>query len=361
MTVSSDRTLSGLSSLFLDSLRFMAALIVLITHARAIWFPEGELDQVPSNLSHGAVVVFFVLSGFVIAHTTTHSNRGPAAYAIARLSRLYSVFLPAMIITTICFLTLKSINPGIFNQYNQDQSGFRFLISVFFCNEIWFFSSAPLINGPIWSLSHEFWFYMIFGSIYYKRKGVKGLLIPAIMCVIAGPKILMLMFMWMLGWLVYQLPRPSITLSYTVTLIVCLLVAAGLTIFYLPSWPNYVNTTRLHWADKFLSDFLVSLIIAFIFYLLPNGDLIKIPDKIVSICRKISDLTFPIYVLHFPLLVMSRALLTGIDQPYSQFIISLISVFTICTVLGFFLESKRRIWDDLFKRIFNVLSIHSLK
>jgi peptidoglycan/LPS O-acetylase OafA/YrhL len=54
--------------------------------------------------SHLAVMVFFVLSGCVIAYTTFQRHPGDVQkYIIARLSRLYSVVIPALILTGILF------------------------------------------------------------------------------------------------------------------------------------------------------------------------------------------------------------------------------------------------------------------
>ena len=51
-------------SIYLDAIRFLAALLVLFYHANWIYRP-GILF---TSLGHEAVVIFFVLSGFVIAY-----------------------------------------------------------------------------------------------------------------------------------------------------------------------------------------------------------------------------------------------------------------------------------------------------
>jgi peptidoglycan/LPS O-acetylase OafA/YrhL len=349
----SKRVLTGWPSVFLDGIRFLAALIVLVSHCRAGWFPEGELDMIPSNLSHGAVVIFFVLSGFVIAHTTSNGNRGAKAYAIARLSRLYSVFLPAMIITIVCAVLVRMMTPAIYEQYYQKHAVLRYFASIIFCNEIWFFSSAPLINGPIWSLSYEFWYYVIFGAFFYKKQGLKGYVVPVIVCVFAGPKIMLLMFMWLVGWLVYHLPRPSIAVFLSWILIIALFFIAVYLIIFLPSMPNRVNTTSLHWADKFISDFIVSVLIGAIFYFLPNGQKNLNFSSIVMRFRKVADLTFPIYVLHLPLLVLSKSLLSHIlAEKMILFGVSLAFVFLGCITIGLAMENNRKYWSELFTRLF---------
>ena len=96
MSPHNSRILSGGPSILLDSLRLGASLVVVFNHALDMWFPNLGVDpSLPGNTAHAAVVAFFVLSGYVIAHTTTSNNRGALHYAYARLSRLYSVVLPA--------------------------------------------------------------------------------------------------------------------------------------------------------------------------------------------------------------------------------------------------------------------------
>ena len=51
-------------SIYLDLLRFLAAVFVFISHAST--FSGGWLWQI-AKLGHEAVVFFFILSGFVIA------------------------------------------------------------------------------------------------------------------------------------------------------------------------------------------------------------------------------------------------------------------------------------------------------
>jgi peptidoglycan/LPS O-acetylase OafA/YrhL len=53
-----------------------------------------------------AVMAFFVLSGFVIAYVADQRETTLQAFAAARLARLYSVIIPAMLLTRVRQLTL---------------------------------------------------------------------------------------------------------------------------------------------------------------------------------------------------------------------------------------------------------------
>ncbi|HSY60942.1 MAG TPA: acyltransferase family protein, partial [Cytophaga sp.] len=80
-------------SVYLNTWRLLAATAVFIFHFASIF------NQDPFDIGHPAVVVFFVISGFVIAYTTSNKSKGYKQYSIDRISRLYSVIVPALLIT----------------------------------------------------------------------------------------------------------------------------------------------------------------------------------------------------------------------------------------------------------------------
>jgi peptidoglycan/LPS O-acetylase OafA/YrhL len=131
------RIIAGGASLFLDAVRLGAALTVLYGHSRDMWFPGlATASDEPGNTSHAAVAVFFALSGFVITHTTTSNNIGPRHYAQARLSRLYSVLLPALVLTALVELAVVHLAPVLLAEYSRRAAWPRYLMGGSFLNEI---------------------------------------------------------------------------------------------------------------------------------------------------------------------------------------------------------------------------------
>src|SRR5206468_3939655 len=61
---------------------------------------------------------------------------------------------------------------------------------------------SPGTNGPFWSLSYEFWYYIIFAAgVYFTgKKKIAGVTCVAL---IAGPKILVGLPIWLMGAGVY--------------------------------------------------------------------------------------------------------------------------------------------------------------
>lgn len=90
---------------WLDALRFIAAFMVLLSHSRSTFFPAfGDLPAEQHNvltmaftlfcrLGHEAVVIFFVLSGFLVGgrgiERMQNGTMKVGSYAIDRFSRIY--------------------------------------------------------------------------------------------------------------------------------------------------------------------------------------------------------------------------------------------------------------------------------
>ena len=108
--VSTERRLTPFASSALDGIRGAAALAVYLGHLRASLFVDaleahlgivGRFFYYATGLGHQAVVVFFVLSGFLVGGSLLRTEPEPGrwrAYALARATRLYVVLLPACII-----------------------------------------------------------------------------------------------------------------------------------------------------------------------------------------------------------------------------------------------------------------------
>jgi peptidoglycan/LPS O-acetylase OafA/YrhL len=151
------------TSVYLDLIRFTAAVVVMLCHLGARSWTNGLGWQfVP--FGGPAVDVFFVLSGYVIAHTFAEKERDIASYSVRRAARIYSVALPALVITAMLGVVGGVLRPA-FNW--GDRSFISYVISLSFTNQIWFASIEPGNNGPFWSIGYEVWYYIIFGCAVF--------------------------------------------------------------------------------------------------------------------------------------------------------------------------------------------------
>ena len=187
-------------STYLNLLRLLAALAVFLGHCGWLWTPGWS----GAFAAHGWVVpvlVFFVLSGFVIGHTVAHQDGGPGAYAVNRAARIYSVALPALVATFILDAIGRHVAPALYGSawgYTALHPARQFLRSLLFVNEIWWSRSMPGSNGPFWSLAYEVWYYVAFGVLAFGR-GPLRLPATALVLGFAGPWVTLLFPIWLLG------------------------------------------------------------------------------------------------------------------------------------------------------------------
>lgn len=212
---------------FLDFLRATSALLVLVAHATKFCFlyiPFAERKGVflnlfyfISNLGHEAVIIFFVLSGFLIGGNLSDSmQRGSfdlVRYLIARFTRIYTVYLPALIVTEAVFLfgALVLSDPGDAPLFYHQQLDFGGVSrAICFLSGLQSFSCPVWERNPIlWSLGYEWALYLIAPAIIqpivWKASPGIRLLAVSLVCAITmticnSPKRVVYLFgLWFLG------------------------------------------------------------------------------------------------------------------------------------------------------------------
>jgi peptidoglycan/LPS O-acetylase OafA/YrhL len=298
----------------LHLLRFLSAIIVFAHHASYDRF-GGEWISWLADHGHEAVVVFFVLSGYVVTFTTDTKEKTLSLYAASRLSRLWSVVLPALLLTLGFDWLGQKMYPVLYSGLLTD--GWRgYLASGVFANEIWSLQLTPGSNLPFWSLSYEFFYYVVFGAYLF----FPGSRVWTIACMIfAGPKIMLLFPAWAMGSLAYRFGRSALTPVQALSLAVfggLLALALGLSKFgnLYVTWriAQLLGETlfaHMGHAAAFLSDNLIALGVAM--HLLGAAHLlqkVEVPALAARIIQKIADSTFCIYLLHYPALYFFTAL-----------------------------------------------------
>ncbi len=101
------------TSLYLDIIRPLAAFVVLLSLVSFHNLTDGQLSLMAST-GVQAVDAFFVLSGFVVAHVSTVKERDARTYLISRAARIYSVAIPAIILTSILDAIGLTIDPATY-------------------------------------------------------------------------------------------------------------------------------------------------------------------------------------------------------------------------------------------------------
>ncbi len=213
-------------SIWLDVLRVAATLLVVLSHWAYPRFTGTTYGVLRDwNVGSDAVIVFFVLSGCVIAYAAER-DASAGRFAFHRLTRLLTVLFPALILTLVFDSVGTALDPGAYPAkfYQTHPVGEFLLRGLTFTNEWAGFGRMRLgTNGPLWSLSYEAAYYALFGVALF-MKGIARVVALAAIALCAGLNVLLLMPAWLMGvalwhWLRADRPaRVGRTMGWALTL-----------------------------------------------------------------------------------------------------------------------------------------------
>lgn len=184
-------------SLYLDLVRLFAALIVFLAHAQISGL--GRAAPYLPELAPVAVVVFFVLSGYIIEATTDRA-KGWRRYAVHRLARIYSVVLPALLLSMIAGAAVARLSGTDVVRTVLSEWGpwWRLPSILSFQAEDWLGAVEAPWNGPLWSLHYEVLYYVLYGLVVFLKDPIRPMAV-LVASLVAGPKILLLLPCWWVG------------------------------------------------------------------------------------------------------------------------------------------------------------------
>jgi peptidoglycan/LPS O-acetylase OafA/YrhL len=293
----------------IDHLRWISALEVVLGHVRENLISGTTQDPQSTLLSRlvfglscwstDAVIVFFVLSGFLVGGKATEMLRAPKLeglwqrYLVERASRLFVVLWPVLLLAGIClgavlwivphapFVTSDNWSYSLYRPLNHDLSPLRWVGAFFLLNNFGF--DTIQIDGPLWSLSYEWYYYLAALAIVLltRRHFTIGtcllLVFVAALTVLSrkfSPSLLPLGSTWLFGAVAREvfnrkLFSNRIALCAGGALVAaalganhlrhCPLIILGATLAFVlanQSWQSFVFAPRL---GKFLADFSYSL------------------------------------------------------------------------------------------------------
>lgn len=310
-------------SIWLDAWRIAATLIVVASHVAYPRFTYGAYQWMRDlNLGSDAVILFFVISGLVIAKAAER-DATLSRYAFSRATRLYSVMIPALLLTW----SFDHIGLGIDSTAYPDHFYQALPLATFLLRGLTFSNewliAAPVrlgTNGPLWSLSYEVAYYALFGAMVFLT-GARRLVCVTILALIVGPNALLLMPAWLMGvwlwWLIRNGARPGLSPSAALVLAVLPPVLYGLALWLsVPSLLLQLTETLLPAAFapytlRFSTEFLWNGLIGALFalHLLAMSQLLTDWRRGATAIRWLAQATFSIYVTHYPTLHLIDALL----------------------------------------------------
>ena len=195
------------TSLYLDVIRPFAAFAVLLSHVSDSNISGGQLRFM--GVAGGqAVDVFFVLSGFVIAHVCATREQTPRSYVISRAVRIYSVAIPTLILTAILDFIGRREDVATYMGPFQAFSPGVITRSLTFLGEQWNAHRFPGSDGPYWSLGFEVWYYVAFGTFLFFPRRWRWIAVAAVL-VFIGPKVALMFPVWLMGVFAYRICKAS--------------------------------------------------------------------------------------------------------------------------------------------------------
>ena len=138
-------------------LRFLAALMVVLYHASkhvlSTGVEQGALFSAAESVGFAGVDVFFVISGFIMFHTTTGKSGAAASgdFIRRRAARIFSGYWPFFLLAAVVFAWAR---PGHFAESD--------LLTSFF---LWPAPLNKVLLDVSWTLSYEMYFYILFMAL----------------------------------------------------------------------------------------------------------------------------------------------------------------------------------------------------
>lgn len=299
------------TSTFLNLARWLSAWAVFISHLRGELFVayvnfevHGLGVQIFAFLSafgRPAVIVFFVLSGYLVGgpmlKKINNNNVDRSVlirYLLDRLTRLYIVLIPALIFSAVLASVIWCISgytdERLFTySYSLQTMG----INLLFLQGV----KGPMYGGnfPLWSLTNEFWYYMLFPAllILFRTRNVMASLGSLLFVILASlllypSSVILYGLVWLMGSGAFMCNKRYLPVPLSV---IVFIVA--------------ISITRIHYSGGF---FPADAAVGFTFSML----LVSIQNSIrpyVWLTRGngfhkvLADFSYTLYVLHVPLIM----------------------------------------------------------
>lgn len=162
----------------LTSLRFFAALVVVLFHYSLSFPLLGEKSIKVSSLGVLGVSFFFVLSGYILTYTYLSKFAHGVGWSdyrdfiVNRLSRIWPMYAVALVLGTLVAGIVSITNPSFLWRGISPVPGTMELVSSWMANlaMVHIYVSSPvqyLWNGPAWSIPCELFFYLLFPFILF--------------------------------------------------------------------------------------------------------------------------------------------------------------------------------------------------
>lgn len=338
-------SLSPFLSCIMNWARFVAAFVVVLGHSNMIGFSHaGELV---GQYGHTMVILFFVMSGYIIARTTADARLDIGTFAILRASRVGVVALPALLLSWSVSVALLTLVP---NAASIDETLYwpdavDVLRNLLFADHFWVLGKGVSLNLPYWSLTYEVWYYLLF-AMWWLGKGRVWKWAAALVFLMIGPALWVLMPVWLLGvWLARAEPPTFSRFQAMSIMLVALAVPvlvkeAALDLQAQAAFASVFSWSwRLGYSTKFLTDFVLGL--SFCMFFWAAGALqMHVPEWLARWGTVLAGFSFSLYLFHDPLLRMVWILSGGRSLSLPEHAVLLVLIVLLCWLISAFTERR---------------------
>ena len=345
----SEYFLTTSSSISLDLIRVIAAQAVLIGHSLNYFdlfpFIRPPYFEFMQNI---AVVVFFILSGFLITYSIYNKiNNADYTFAhffIDRFSRIYTGFVPAIFFVFFIDILNKSLTSGYI--FNVDFNLKTFLGNLFMLQDFPYLSFVSTFGSAktFWTISIEWWIYLSVGwlifKIYKRRLSIKNFLIFVLLSVVPYYNLLLksrghcLTVIWIMGAVILLV---SIKFHNKTTNYTSIIINSMLSFLFL--YLAYQRVTETKSAYEIFFSVLLSL---FLYFLLSTLQQINFKHEFAYkyIIRFLANYSLTLYLIHYSIVDLIHNLWYGHYTSIYLLAFSFIVSNTIAAIIAFFTEMK---------------------
>lgn len=360
------------ASVHLDAIRGIAAVWVLVGHARFLFiktsftnllvgksgsaaipaFQKGEptltkhlrfsqLFEGGPILTRMAVIAFFVLSGYLVGGSVLRAMRKGSfswkGYLVQRLTRLWIVLIPALLLGAVFDASGVYLLHSPLRMYRilELAQTSLFSLKVFLAN-LFFLQGivTPCFgsNGALWSLAYEFWYYIFFPLLLIAlwasnrtRVRVGAGLLLSLLVVLCGWEIGAYFLIWLMGVGVACLP-----LQIPPSLRKILTCATGLALFLAMFLElKFPMPIKGFFAADFVIGIAFSLFLWTVLHAQGNG----VHRLYRAAAHTLSGMSYTLYLLHTPMLFFISALLFPTGELWKLSPVSLVKLFIVLIVV----------------------------
>lgn len=336
-------------SIYLDLVRFTAACLVYLYHSNQRLLSAKMLPA--SNYGHSAVVIFFVLSGFVIAYITNTKENQWIKYAASRISRVYSVAVPALFLTIALDALGRYLYPALYD-YPFDNFAIRIASSLMMLNETWFISITSFSNVPYWSIGYEFWYYAAFAALTFLPRRLAYVSLITI-GVVLGPKVILLAPIWIAGVILYRW-HALVAISQATAWFMVIFSIAGLWAYHqygiselTANWLKSMIGDEWHrqltFSKFFIADYLLGALVFINFagMRILGNVLAPLFLRLERPIKTLAAYTLTLYLLHQPLFLFWAAVIRGNPETYLYWWMTTFMVALSVFAIGYITENRR--------------------